>query len=270
MKPIKIFRYPGSKAKLLPGILPAIEKLLQTRSTFCDAFVGGGSVLIRIAQLYPDIKLMCNDKDDFVFSFWKIMADGTDADIKALQTLISQTPTIKLFYELRQTEPQSIVEAAYRAIFFNRCSYTGDMRRSSSPQGGRKQLSQYTIGCRYNAPKLIKQIDTIHQLLAGRLVASNQDINDYEVLRDPNIGCYLDPPYVKMGHQLYNFSMKLAEYQQLAANLKNTSNWVLSLDNCEEVREMYQWANIDYIDVSYCIRGSKINWHKTKEVLITP
>lgn len=264
-----VFRYPGAKNRLLPQILPFIEASLKNSSGFCDAFVGGGSVLLEIAEKYPNIPLYANDKDTFVFSFWKLMSNENESEIKALKELVQQTPSIELYYKLREENPTNDVEAAYRAIFFNRTSFSGDMRRTASPIGGRNQVSKYTVGCRYNAKKLCKKIDEIHKLLAGRTLVTNSDINSYSELKSSHT-VYLDPPYWHAGKMLYHEFMKQNEHELLATTLKTRKDWILSYDNCEEIVDLYNWANIHFIDASYCIRGSKQNWHKTKEVLITP
>jgi len=265
-----LFRYPGGKNKLLPQIMPFIENSLKDKIGFCDAFVGGGSVLLEVAEKYPNIPLYANDKDSFVFSFWKLVASNDWSDLDELKNLIQLKPTIDLFYELRETEANSIAEFAYRAVFFNRTSFSGDMRRGASPIGGKNQKSKYTVDCRYNAKKLISKIDEIHKLLANRTVVSNEDINEYNVLDKKNISVYLDPPYFKKGKMLYQEYMKDKEHLDLSNWLKTKNNWILSYDNCEEIRELYNWANIQLIDASYCIKGSKTNWNKTKEVLILP
>jgi site-specific DNA-adenine methylase len=123
-----IFRYPGAKNRLLPQIMPFIEKSLEKTACFYDAFVGGGSVLLEVAEKYPDIQLFANDKDQFVYCFWHIMSQEDGYDIKFLKELIKQQPTIDLYYQLRNEAPRNDVEAAYRAIFFNCTSFSGDMR----------------------------------------------------------------------------------------------------------------------------------------------
>lgn len=263
------YRFPGSKAKLLPQILPFIETSLIGRGSFADLFVGGGSVALAVAGKYPNLPLILNDKDPLTFSFWRLMADE-HAEIEPLLELIKNQPTIELYYQLRAEEPKNITERAYRSIFFNRTSFSGDMRKKASPIGGKHQSSQWKVDCRYNAEKLIAQIGDIKKLLSGRTEVYNEDINDLAVLDDDGIAVYLDPPYLIKGHMLYEEHMRLQEHQQLAQSLSKNRNWVLSIDNCEQVREMYDYADIRFIDVSYCIKGKKDNWEKTKELLILP
>jgi hypothetical protein len=48
------------------------------------------------------------------------------------------------------------------------------------------------------------------------------------------------------------------------------TNCILSYDNCQEIIELYHWASLNLIDATYCIKGTKLNWQKTKEILIVP
>lgn len=266
-----IYRYPGSKAKLLPQILPFIDASLKEASEgFVDAFVGGGSVLLAVAEKYPGLQLYANDKDLDVSAFWEIMSRGTNSELSELKRLLEQKPTIALYYELRKTKPASLVEAAYQAIFFNRTSFSGDMRHAASPIGGKNQSSKYTVDCRYNIRKLLGQVDAIHKLLAGRVIVSNKDINSYDALKNEKLTLYIDPPYWAMGKSLYQHFLQADQHLALSKTLSNRKNWILSYDNCPQVLELYDWANINLIDVAYCIKGAKTNWQKTKEVLILP
>ena len=55
---------------------------------------------------------------------------------------------------------------------------------------------------------------------------------------------YLDPPYYTVGHTLYPVSMSPDEHLKLSEELRRRTNWVLSYDDCPEVRSMYDYAKI--------------------------
>lgn len=266
-----LMRYPGSKFKLLRHILPFLDVIVAKTKAFADVFVGGGSVLLNVAHRYPDIKLFANDKDRRMFGFWKLLADNKESEIQELKVLVQQPPTIDLFYRLRAQPPTNDIEAAYHAIFFNRCSFSGDMRAKSSPIGGKFQVSKYKIDCRYNTNKLLTQIDTLRQLVGHRTTVTNHDVANYQqVMQDPNVALYLDPPYIKAGKMLYDENMSQAEHIALGHQLQHRTNWVLSYDNHPLVLEIYKQANIYAVDVQYCIKGHKQSWNNTRELLITP
>jgi len=256
------FRYPGAKNKLLDSIIPKCK----IANVFGDFFVGGGSVFLELARLHPNMEFILNDKDEFISSFWKILSKNNN-DLNELCRLIEEKPTLDLFYKLREESGKTDIEKAYRGIFFNRTSFSGDMRRSSSPIGGRKQESKWKIDCRYNSKQINEKIRSISALIAGRVSVYNKDILD---MLDENIPCYLDPPYFKVGFSIYEKFMTAAEHEKLSIKLQEKSNWLLSYDNCQEIKDLYNWANIEHIDARYSIRGKKSSWKESKEILIMP
>ena len=270
-------RYPGGKRKLLPMLMKHLSPLLNLQNSFCDAFVGGGSVLIEVAKQYPKHSLFINDKDYGIYSIWKILASDSDTDFNQLLHLIDKEPTIDYFYQLRDTPPNNIVESAYQAIFFNRCCFSGiNITRiknnkifTSNPIGGKNQNSKYKVNCRYNSKKIKSQLTDVRKLLKNRCFVYNQDISAL-LLNLPDIPLYCDPPYWYKADQLYNTYMVNEEHKTLSFLLKNKKNWVLSYDNCLEVKELYSWAKLHEIDAKYSISSDNEEWRNCKELLITP
>ncbi len=262
------FRFPGSKNKLLPILSEHINKLLATNSQFTDVFVGGGSVLLDIAQKYPKIELFANDKDYWIYCFWKIVG-GTDFNkLSQLLSLVAQPITLELFYKLRETKTNDEIECAYRALFFNRTTFSGIAY--SGPIGGKEQKSKYTVDCRYNAKKLKEKIIVCNKLLAGRTTVENKDFSEYDPLIKTNIPAYLDPPYFVKGGSLYVENMDPVEHQKLSEILSKRSNWVLSYDDCTEIRNLYNKNQIIDLAARYCINGKKSSWENKNELIILP
>lgn len=141
MATLSPFRFPGAKNKLLPIILEYLKVPLEIQPVFVDAFVGGGSVLLEVARQYPTMQLYCNDKDLWIASFWKIVGGNDIKKLDALLDLMSQQPTLKLFYKLREQATTDDVECAYRGIFFNRTCFSGIAK--SNPIGGKDQFLLY-------------------------------------------------------------------------------------------------------------------------------
>lgn len=258
------FRYPGAKNKLLKVLMPYIDIMMKGNDAFCDAFVGGGSVALEVATRYPKALININDKDFWMYSFWETVCESKDGRFEELLKLIDQKPTLELFYKLKEDTSTDKLSCAYKAIFLNRTTFSGIFR--SGPIGGKEQKSKYTVDCRYNAAKLKKKITAVRKLLLDRTQVSNEDINIYL----PKINCpiYLDPPYYVKGVQLYTEFMKRDEHVKMRDILKDKSNWLLSYDDCFEVRDLYEGFQVFSIDARYCINGEKSNWEEKNEVLI--
>jgi DNA adenine methylase len=261
------FRYPGSKNKMLPILMKYIDPLVSKDNKFIDFFVGGGSVVLEVASKFPNAQLFINDKDFWIYSFWKIVVDGNDKELQDLFLFIDQPPTLDLFYKLRASSPVDLIGAAYRAIYFNRTTFSGIL--SSGPIGGKDQLSRYKIDCRYNAKKIKDKILKCRNLLKGRTTVTNNDVTQH-VLITSNYTSYLDPPYYKKGKTLYPIFMSNKEHEDLAKILQIRQNWILSYDDCDEVRNLYKNNNIIDLAVRYSINGKKDIWENKNEVIIIP
>jgi len=261
-------RYPGSKNKLLPIINEYLDKTLVNSKYFVDVFVGGGSVLLDVAKRYSKIELFANDKDYSIYSFWKIVGGTDSKKLSDLLGLMAQPVTLEHFYKLRATKTSDDIESAYRAIFFNRTCFSGIV--NSGPIGGKEQKSKYTVDCRYNFKKLKDKILACNKLLSGRLTIENEDFSNCKSLLLSDSTIYLDPPYVDAGKELYPEYMKPTEHVGLAAILAATPNWVLSYDDCPEIRSLY--CNNQIIDLAarYCINGKKDSWEHKNELIIIP
>lgn len=266
------FRYPGGKGKLLPVIMEYLDPLLKSQNHFVDLFVGGGSVLLQVAQQYPQHQLYANDKNIWIASFWKVVSDIDVGPFEELLQKISTQPTLDLFNQLRATDPDSEVTRAYYAIFFNRTTFSGIF--SSGPIGGKEQKSKYTVDCRYNIKKLQQKIINCRELLVGRTKVTNEDFHNCKSFIDTDYPAYIDPPYYLKGDMLYPEKMSVKDHKDLFSCLKDdesfADNFILSYDDCPEIRNLYKDFKIIELSARYCINGKKDNWEHKNELLILP
>lgn len=268
------FRFSGAKNRLLPIIMPHLNSLLTNSNIYHEPFIGGGSVALEVATKYPNMQIHINDKDEWLTSFWQIVSEDNKTTINDLLALLETPPTIEMFYELADKPPISLLERAYYILFFNRTTFSGIIKRDdagnikSSPIGGREQVSKYKVDCRYNFFKLKSKILAIHKLLCGRTQVYNMDIEQYLLGVDKASTMYIDPPYVKAGEMLYNFNMLEQEHKNLATNLQDRTNWLISYDDHPMIRELYKNNTIFDCAAKYSINGKKENWTNKNELLI--
>jgi len=257
-----IFRYPGSKAKYVNTLRSYLKPLIDVEGKFTDAFVGGGSVLIDVALNFQEVKLHANDLNENIYSFWTYIT--TEDDISPLLRKLEIIPNVEMFYRLRSTKPETLLDKAFYAIFFNRTTFSGIDK--ASPIGGREQKSKWSVSCRYNPIKLVASTLKLKKLLTGRLTTSCSSVETTHFS-----GCvYYDPPYYVKGKQLYSVFMTNNQHLKLSSKLQNENNWVLSYDDCPEIRQMYSWATIENMKVRYSVRGEKEDWKETSELIISP
>jgi DNA adenine methylase len=174
------------------------------------------------------------------------------------------------------TVPSEIVEVGFKQLALNRISFSGLGTMSGGPLGGREQKSKSTIGSRWNPERLCGDLASIQARWTGEYLplqihascCTNFDFA--ELIKDETCPAllYLDPPYFIEGNKLYQCGFSRDDHERLASLLRETPYaWVLSYDDCSEIRELYRWAGIERIDdVQYSITGSR----KKSELLIHP
>jgi hypothetical protein len=62
--------------------------------------------------------------------------------------------------------------------------------------------------------------------------------------------------------------MEVKEHEVLADKLNHRKNWLLSYDDCQEIKNLYSNNQIISFDTRYSINGSKTQWVNKKEILI--
>ena len=260
-----VWRYPGAKGRLISSLEAYLDNILKDSNEFADCFVGGGSVLLHVANKYPQINLYANDKNYNVYAYWKIVSDTDNYNLLQLNSLLDIQPTTELFYSLKKEITTDLVRSAYIGIFLNRCSFSG---MSVNPIGGKDQKSKYTVGCRFNSKKLQLNNIKIHNLLQGRVIVDNCDINNYYVLDKQQISLYLDPPYRKVGADLYHMFMDDKEHTNLSLKLNGRTNWLLSYDDDSFIKDLYKENQMIDLAARYSINGKKTKWENKSELLI--
>jgi DNA adenine methylase len=168
---------------------------------------------------------------------------------------------------------KQVVELGFKKLAIHQTSYSGLGSKSGGPLGGRKQESEYKIDCRWSPEYIGGQIEQ-HNMFMKKIeirngMCTNFDFEDLINENDTEAIMYLDPPYYVKGNDLYQFGFTEEDHIRLAKLLRNTKHkWLLSYDDCDEVRQLYDWANIIRIgDISYTIT-TKTSIKKS-ELLIT-
>lgn len=283
------FRYPGGKFKLRDQITERLaEQAGCAGLEYREPFFGGGSIGLNLLSEDTGItKIWINDKDVGIACLWTAVIRFHD-DFK--ERVRSFTPSVEAFYELRDeltmvsampVEPASIVDLGFKKLAVHEISYSGLGTKSGGPLGGVGQKSQYKIDCRWSPDYICKKVDKLHDMFAaievrGKCCTSRDFADVIEDTRCPAL-LYLDPPYYVKGNDLYQHGFTIDDHQRLANALRDTEHaWVLSYDDCREVRQLYNWANVEPLEVNYSITaardkdtGNRLSRTKT-ELLICP
>jgi DNA adenine methylase len=116
---------------------------------------------------------------------------------------------------------------------------------------------------------MTKQIKKLSEILGPPLKLRITTAEFKETILDTSEKAllYLDPPYYTKGNDLYQCAFTLDDHIRLALALRDTKHkWLLSYDDCPEVRALYKWATIEPLSVKYSITTARTK----SELLIYP
>jgi DNA adenine methylase len=268
---MSFFRYPGGKSKLRNQIAAKLNDVASTADLeYREPFFGGGSIGLKLLQDKLDLKRMwINDFDPGISCLWTTLINRPDL---LKDRVMKFTPSIEAFYkykeELTSTQPEFtsdtiIANYGFKKLAIHQISYSGLGTKSGGPLGGEKQISDYKIDCRWSPTYICNKIDLLHKRFSQLSIrdgkCTNLDFASLILDEQYDAVIYLDPPYFDKGNDLYQFSFNAEDHHRLSTALKETKHqWVLSYDDCKEIRELYEWANIEEIkEVSYSITALK-------------
>lgn len=278
---MSFFRYPGGKRKIKKIIKSKLLELSKPYASqplqYREPFFGGGSIgLLFLSESATTNNIWINDKDKALCCLWNCIINYHDELIVLIKSFI---PTVDKFYSIKKElleleiipiEKNKILDIALKKLAIHQMSFSGLGTKSGGPLGGKEQKSQYGIDCRWSPDYITKKISHLSELFSKikieQLSCTNLDFQNIIDDDSYNSLIYLDPPYYIKGNELYQHGFSENDHQRLMQSLKKTKHtWLLSYDDCPEIRELYSWANIEELDVKYSISGPT----KKSELLIS-
>ena len=236
-------RYPGGKAKIAPFIKSIIQNLQISNITYIEPFAGGAGVAISLLLEGFADRIIINDYDKAIYSFWRAIKEDPHSLIKLIQKTpltIDEWRKQKLIYSTKNNKYS--VELGFSALFLNRTNRSGIL--SAGPIGGFMQNGNYTIEARFNRDSLVRKIQNIASQ-KHRISVYNKDIRNFIHLVMPkyakNSFAYFDPPYYTKGQRLYKNSLSPTDHATIAKYIieKIDCPWVITYDNVSELKEIY-------------------------------
>ena len=276
-----LLRYPGGKTRLIKNILPILAPMIGPYQ-YVEPYTGGGSVALKIATMYPEKKIILNDGDPDVANLWAVVSgQAGEPAFRALCQHVerSKEPTddsarrLDYWNIIRNSNPEEPAKRAFRYLFLNKTCFGGQI--DQSPMGGWRQRGwrgrgNRGLACQYTVSRILLELHKAHDLLKGRTRVKNVDGLRLLMSLTPPFAGYIDPPYFPgQQNRLYRCGMTARQHVALAAFLQECpSSWLLSYDDSEAVRVLYQWAWIFPLAAKYSQGPRKTKWKSKTELLI--
>jgi len=271
-----MLRYPGGKDRIQNQILEPIAKYYNKHKNleYREPFFGGGSVGLSLFNKSYIRDIWINDKDYALSCLWTTVIKYPEDLCKKVQ---EYEPLVSNFYGFKENLLQEIIthidpiELGFQKLVVHRTSFSG-LGVMSGPLGGNNQTGKYKHDARWNSSSINKNITRINKLFSIKNVRKNKctwlDYSNLLKDNEKDAFIYLDPPYFEQGEHLYLHAFSTHNHVDMRDILKNECKhaWLLSYDDCKEIRDLYSFAHIEEITASYGI----VNGRKKQELLICP
>lgn len=239
-------RYPGGKTRAVEFITQFFPKNLDK---LLSPFFGGGS--IELAMASKGTKVYGYDLFSPLVEFWQCL---TTRPHDLAEEVEKHFPLSRdRFYELQHTQTKFKTALERAAVYYvlNRASFSGaTLSGGMSPEHPRfTRTSIDRLKDFYNPNINIQQADFRKSLA-----------------EHPFTFTYLDPPYL-IKSSLYGRKgdvHKDFDHEGLADLLRNREHWILSYNDCDEIRDWYSGFHVITPNWKYGMSNDK----SSKEVLI--
>lgn len=258
-------RYPGGKTSLFPFFEKVIKDNGLQNLIYIEPFAGGAGAALALLFSGNIKKIVINDLDKAIFSFWKSAIFDSEEFVKKIRLTPITIQEWKKQRDVYNNPKSKRFDLGFATFFLNRTNISGIL--NGGPIGGIKQVGTYTIKARFNKKSLIEKIQQL-AIYKNKISVFNKDgivlIKDYLNRKDAFI--YLDPPYYEKGASLYLNHYKKENHEALAEKLNNNCNafWLLTYDNKKEIKSLYPKRKIINFSLNYNAYESR----RGKEVMI--
>jgi DNA adenine methylase len=231
-------RYPGGKSRAVKTIM---EFIPADCGELCSPFLGGGSIELAVAE--RGTKVHAYDIFKPLVWFWESLlstprqlAEAADSyrvlhdDYEGKRGLLKED-FHRIREELRAESAYSLDNAA-KFYAINRSSFSG-----ATFSGGFSKRASY-------ARFTDSSIDRVRNFKEPNLTVAHASFKD-SIPQHPDAFLYLDPPYMlgETKDKLYGDSGDTHagfDHQGLHDILCRRSGWLMSYNNCEEIRSLYK------------------------------
>lgn len=256
-------RYPGGKSRAVE----LISQLIPEYDEFREPFLGGGSVFIYAKQRFPHKKYWINDLYLELYKFWEMTQKDVDKLIDQIYLWREQYPVGKELHKFLNNNLEKFDDLERAAAFFvyNRITFSG-----TSLSGG---FSESAFTGRFTESS-IQRLNDFAKVINGSKI-TNLDYKELVEKEGENVFIFLDPPYYSATKSaLYgkNGNMhKSFDHSNFSETMKNCNHkWLITYDDSEYVRELFDFANIIPWDLTYGMRNVSENSNqKGKELFIS-
>lgn len=261
-------RYPGGKGKLASFMEYMIDQLGHRGGTYIEPFAGGAGIAMELLLRNVVSRIVINDYDKAVWSFWKAILTETDRFVEEIRTVHLTVDEWQKQHEILVTQNDKYsFELGFAAFYLNRTNRSGIIK--GGVIGGQEQAKDWKMDVRFKREELVTRI----QRIAARkkdIKLYNKDVNsfikNYVPLYEENALIYFDPPYFRKGQQLYMNFFNYKDHVRIEQEIREHVNcdWIITYDYEPQIEEIYHNYNLRLYDLNYSVSTKR----KANELMI--
>ena len=241
-------RYPGGKTRAIKILSEYIP--VGTESV-CSPFFGGGSFELHLQECGCNV--VGYDSFDLLVNFWQHLYNNQGIEIYDYLSRYEMPADKSLFYAIQKsihTNTNELIKASW-FYFLNRCSFSGSTL-SGGMSANTPRFNQRSIECLIGFEMKIK----VELMSFEKSIPLNSD----KLI-------FADPPYF-IDQSLYGTRGNMHDdfdHKLLSEVLLKHGNFILTYNDCEYVRSLYDGCKIDVVQWAYGMNKTK----KSNEIIIT-
>lgn len=254
-------RYPGGKGKLSYYIKSLIDENSLNDGVYIEPYAGGAGVALELLLQEYVRHIHINDIDIAIYSFWDSILNNTENFSRLVHdTIINIENWEKQKNILLNSVNHSTLEIGFATFFLNRTNRSGILK--AGVIGGKSQSGKWKLDVRFNKTELLKRIEKIANY-SSRIHVYNLDTIDLlkslPVQSPEKTLLYLDPPYYVKGQGLYRNFYDHDDHVAVMNALADTNfpYWIVSYDNHEEIKNIYNNFRVKEYDLQYTAHEKK-------------
>jgi DNA adenine methylase len=258
-------RYPGGKSALAGLFADLITELGVRNCTYVEPYAGGAGAGIALLRAGIIKRLVINDIDPAVYSFWAQVVNHNARFVDWIAKVPLTLNEWRRQRDIYRSGSSDCVALARAFFYLNRTNRSGVL--NAGVIGGQAQTGRYKIDARFNRETLVGRIQAIGELrsfidvtaLDGRTVIQQH-------ARKKSVFLYIDPPYVHAGSQLYLNAFEARDHEALADTVGRVgkAHWLMTYDESSFIERLYAGHFQAHLGLTYSARYPG----KTSELLV--
>ena len=234
-------RYPGGKTQLAPFVIDLARANNLYGGVYAEPFAGGAGIAWRLLLNGDMTEVWLNDIDPALYALWTTVVNEPDELCERIRRRkVTMTQWHKQRAVLHDVESNRL-DLAYATLFLNRTNRSGILK--GGVIGGKEQLGNYALDCRFNKAELIHKIQRIHtyrDVITITRMDAEKCLKKWAKSLPPRGLINIDPPYYSQGRDLYLSFYEPEDHVRLAKLVRSLRvPWMLTYDDAPEIAALY-------------------------------